>query len=231
MSVVAESLSFAFVSPNVVRERIALHAGLLVALATMGGRGGATVRLSAAARADSSAYDAELLVRLNQGDEGAFTEIVHRTAAPLFAYAHSFLGTPDAAHDLVQDVFVDLWDRRGTIVITDTWERHLFGAARFRALHVLRRRRLEDRYLTTGSDLDAAPSDDLLLERADLYAAAIRAARTLPPRAAAVFTLRWTEGLSYAAIAARLGISIKGVENQMTRALRAIRRQLEGDPG
>lgn len=188
-------------------------------------RGERTRHIDVAATLD----DAELTRRIQSGDPHAFTALVNRAAAPLYAYALSFLRTPEAAHDLVQDVFTDLWQHRATLAPTGTLERHLFGAARFRALHLLRRERLERSHQSVDIDISDGdiPGADVDVERADLYAAAIRIARNLPPRTAAVFALRWSEGLSYAAIAARLGISVKGVEIQITRALRAIRSQLE----
>jgi len=171
--------------------------------------------------------DPALVARIRAGDEMAFTHVVTSLAAPLLAYVTSFVRSPELAKDLVQDVFADLWTHREQCAPTGSLERHLFGAARFRALHALRRQRVEQRH-TLGAEKGEVSvfPDDERLEHAELYAAVVRAAQTLPPRAAVAFTLRWRDGLSYAAIADRLGISVKGVEIQITRALKAIRDRL-----
>jgi RNA polymerase sigma-70 factor (ECF subfamily) len=109
---------------------------------------------------------------------------------------------------------------------------HLFGAVRFRALAALKHARVERRYqerVTREQNDDAVrgePAPDLVVEHADLYAVAVRAAQALPSRARDVFLLRWNHGLSHAEIATRMGISVKGVEAQLTRALKTLRRLL-----
>jgi len=211
------------------RIDVALRSGSSITLDASSPRNGPADG-DAPARHGVAIDEDDLVIRIRAGEEEAFAQLVNHTAASLYAYAASFLRSPEAARDLVQDVFAELWERRTTLAPSTTLTRHLFGAARFRALHQLRRQRIEARSVpAVVYDTSVEPSLDTVLERADLYAAAVRAARTLPPRAAAVFTLRWGEGLSYAAIAERLGISVKGVEVQMTRALRAIRAQLEGE--
>lgn len=185
--------------------------------------------------------DAALVARIRGGEdkpgdaERAFSALIQRSSAPLYAYALSFTRDPDAARDLVQECFADLWIHRNELNPSNSLLKHLLGAVRFRALHLLRRRRLEQQYAapdiesenTTQTSSGYVAADDVV-EQADLYAAVVRTARSLPPRSARVFALRWGEGLSYAEISKKLGISVKGVEIQMTRALRFIRSRLEG---
>jgi len=180
----------------------------------------------------SQATDDELVGAMRRGDVQAFERLMYRYASPLRAFAQSFLQNADAAEDVVQDVFVRLWETRESLAPAGTLAGHLFGAVRFRALAALKHQRVEQRYqerVSREHDGDAArgePAPDLVVEHADLYAAAVRAAQALPSGARHVFLLRWSQGLTHAEIATRLGISVKGVEIQLTRALKTLRQLL-----
>lgn len=180
----------------------------------------------------STNSDDALVDAMRRGDAYAFEQLVRRYASPLRAFAFSFLGNADAAEDVVQEVFVRLWETREALAPAGTIAGHLFGAVRFRALAALKHTRVEQRYqervLQEQRDdvVRGESAPDLVVEHADLYAAAVRAAHALPAGARAVFLMRWNQGLSHREIAERLGISVKGVEVQLTRALKTIRRLL-----
>src|SRR2546428_834584 len=87
--------------------------------------------------------------------------------------------------------------------------------------------------LPDDSDLagSSVPAADQTIETADLVARLEQALDQLPERRRQVFLLRWKEGKSYHEIARLLGVSPKTVENQMTHALRALRRLLGAPDG
>lgn len=177
-----------------------------------------------------SLTDAELARRVRLGDEQAL-EVIFRTYYPgLVGFVRRYVKTTEIAEELVQDLFLKLWSRRGSLGEIDSVKTYLFRAARNTALNHLRRRKLEHEWLekegTTVTEERSLEGDEAVTESE--VAAAVRAAvDRLPPRCREVFMLSRDGGLTYGEIAKSLGISIKTVETQMGRALKALRESLK----
>lgn len=173
--------------------------------------------------------DRELLDRLRAGDQGAFDAIFRAWYAPLVRHAERLLGARANAEEIAQDVLLELWRRRETLDPQGTAQAYLFQAVRNRALNQLRHARVADRVApqlaVEATPRPAAPPDAGLVAD-ELEAAIGEAVAALPPRCREVFTLSRGRGLTYAEIAATLGVSVKAVEAQMGRALRTLRERL-----
>jgi RNA polymerase sigma-70 factor (ECF subfamily) len=162
------------------------------------------------------------------GDRRAF-ETIFRTHYPALAeYAQSLVGSPDAAEQVVQDVFVTLWAHRGQLTTPRNLPAYLLRAVRKRAINHLRHRRMD-----TVRQVQAAPpgtpealSADREVDGAELARAIRDATATLSPRCRRVFELCREGRLTYPQIAQRLGIPVKTVETLMGRALTAVRLRL-----
>jgi RNA polymerase sigma-70 factor, ECF subfamily len=167
--------------------------------------------------------------RIRAGDLASFEVLFHAMHGPLVAFATRYVGDGGRADELVQDLFFDLWRSRDTWQVRGSVKSYLFGAVRNRALNVRRRDTVESDWAADEAHdsvraLHAAPMaiDDAYesAEQVDRVRAAIA---QLPERCALTMQLRWHEGLSYIEIAEVLGISVKGVENQLARGLKALR--------
>lgn len=164
------------------------------------------------------------------GDEQAL-EVIFRMYYPgLVGFARRYVKTTEIAEELVQDLFLKLWSRRGSLGEIDSVKTYLFRAARNTALNHLRRRKLEHEWLekegTTITEERSLEGDEAVTE-SEVTAAVRAAVDRLPPRCREVFMLSRDGGLTYAEIAKSLGISIKTVETQMGRALKALRESLK----
>lgn len=186
-----------------------------------------------AGRRVRAAADAELVARIRAGDEAAFETIFRTYLAPLSTFAYRYVGSRDLAADLVQDLFLWIWRNRGGWTVQGSLKAYLYSAVRNRGLDVIRHRRIEHRWAEESARerraswaTAAASSGEADDER---LAALERAIAALPDRRRQVFLLRWRDRLSYAEIAEVMGTSLKTVENQMTRALQAVRRHARGD--
>lgn len=173
-----------------------------------------------------------LLPAIREGDRGAFERLFRAMHAPLVAFATRYTGDQARAEELVQDLFLELWQQRATWQVRGTVRSYLFSAARNRALNVRRRDGVERDWETDEAHepvraLHAAPPrPDQQLEAAEQSAALAAAFAALPERCRLVMQLRWRDGLSYAEIAEVMGIGTKGVENQLSRGLKALRSRL-----
>lgn len=174
--------------------------------------------------------DQGLVARVRIGDEAAFDEMFTRYAAPLAAYAYGFVRSRAIAEELVQDVFLRVWDERTAWEVRGTVQAYLYAMIRGRALDHLKHERVQARWrlrASVGENAPASPpSPDRLVEQ-DETAARVRAVvAELPERVRETLALRWHGGLSYAEIAAVMHVSTRTVENQLAKGLRYLRDRL-----
>jgi RNA polymerase sigma-19 factor, ECF subfamily len=168
------------------------------------------------------------LAGLAAGDVHAFESVFREYHAPLCAFADRIVAAPDVAEEIVQDVFASLWRMRSSLRIRTSLRAYLYTAVRNRSLNHTQRSSTEaplDAAVTTR--LSAGPGPDALTQAAETAELVASAIASLPPRCREVITLRWVHGLSHSEIAETMGISIKAVENQVTRGLRTLRGLLD----
>ena len=169
----------------------------------------------------------ELLDRLRRGDAAAFEAIFRQWYAPLVATIAALLRDRGPAEEVVQDVMLELWRRRETLMLEQSLRAYLFQASRNRALNYLRRLRVESRgEPTIAATLPTPDQADSDVREDELRVAIQAAIGGLPDRCREVFELSRIHGLKYAEIATSLGISVKTVEAQMGKALRVMREKL-----
>jgi RNA polymerase sigma-70 factor (ECF subfamily) len=175
--------------------------------------------------------DAAIVARIRAGDEHALTELVDRFYLGLVTYAEQALGARDWADDVVQELFIRLWNRRGEWVLRGSLPVYLYSATRnavrnARAAHGARGRaegkaaaaEMAARHESAESALQAIESDELML-------VAQRVVAALPERSRDVYTLART-GLSSTEIGAVLGIAPSTVRTLLGRAIAALERAI-----
>lgn len=169
----------------------------------------------------------KLLERLKTSDPDAFGELYVQVRERLFVYALSFLKEEDVAQDLVQEMFVDLWDNRLFEHIHTDLIGYLVRSVRNRSLTYIRQQqnqaRLRNEHFGTGEPL----TEQDAIEARSLGEEIEAAIAQLPPMAAKVFRLHYIEKFSYAEIAEQLQISVNTVGNHMARALKGLRGNLK----
>jgi RNA polymerase sigma-70 factor, ECF subfamily len=185
----------------------------------------------------STPRDTELVARLRGGDASALAELFDTLYKPLVGFAASFVESPEVAQEIVQEVFLHLWEGRAQWTVRDTARAYLFGAVRNLARNSIRRRRLELNRARLSDDAESMMGDppmtaSAIVEGLELREAVQRAFALLTPRRRLVLELRWYHGLNHGEVAEALGISVKGVEQNVTRALHDLRVLLAlYDPG
>jgi RNA polymerase sigma factor (sigma-70 family) len=174
-------------------------------------------------RALAIARDAALVARMRAGDEQALAELVRVYARALSAEAAVWLETRDLVDDVLQDVFLALWERRDALHTHESLAGYLHRVTRNRAVDLLRNdlatRRLADIIRTDPApETVDIPGSERTLEAADVDSWLDGALRQLPPSPRQIFLLNYQGGLSYAEIAERLGITQETVRKQIYRA-------------
>jgi len=162
---------------------------------------------------------------LRDGEEGAFTEIYNRYWAVLFNVAANKTGSLAEAEELVQDLFLDIWNRRTTIDITSNLRAYLAVALKYRVINLLARRQRKARFEQyAGKKMSIADSStEQWLGFHELNERISRLVAELPDKCRIVYQLRKEIGYSQREIAVHLQISEKAVEAHVSRALKALR--------
>lgn len=171
--------------------------------------------------------DEDLWRELRSGSQWAFDAIFRRHYARLVLSAQAVVGERAVAEELAQDVMLELWRRRATLVLESTLAAYLHRSARNRALNYVRHERVirdAEPELTATAGSPGTPDHDV--RQAEIDAAVQAAIAVLPARCREVFELSRVQGLRYAEIASVMDISVKTVEAQMVKALRVLRERL-----
>lgn len=164
---------------------------------------------------------------IGAGDVDAFEHLFRSLYPHLLRYVTHRIGSGAIAEDLVQDVFVGIWRQRRSLDPERPVRAYVFRCARNAIANHGRRQRLDRRlrdWLRSRPGRAAADPDHAATD--EFAAAVVKAVRELPPRCREVFTLSRDGQLTYAEIAATLGLSTKTVENHMGRALKRLREAL-----
>lgn len=174
--------------------------------------------------------------RLNHGDEDAFASIFREYASGLLTFAWRKIGSRSIAEEIVQDVFLDIWERREALSPDIILRSYLYQAVRYRIQNQYRASSVEKRYeeRLAVDQIQGAPglpgsfaSSEDLLHATELREMLTAAIDQIPPRSREVFLLNRENYLSYAEIAKTLGISVKTVEVHMGKALAILRMVLK----
>ncbi|HXD77004.1 MAG TPA: RNA polymerase sigma-70 factor [Puia sp.] len=169
--------------------------------------------------------DSRLAALLKAGDEVAYTEIFERYKVILYKHAFRVLEDRDDANDVIQDVFLALWQKKDMLAVETSLGAYLYHAVRNRIFDRISHRKVVDKYIRSIRDFMEAgqyTTDEAI--RAKELAAIIEAeVAALPRKMREVFELSRNEELSYKEIARRLNISDKTVKQQVYNAVKILR--------
>ena len=158
-------------------------------------------------------------------EEKEFEEIFHRYYSPLCNYASKIISDEISAEDVVQNLFIQLWESEKLKRVKNT-EHFLLQAVKFKCIDFLRTRNPQKNIpLENIKDAGLSGPDELIEE--DIEPLFYYFTAKLPPKTREVFLLSRRSGMTYKEIADELDISVKTVENQMGRALRILKDLLK----
>ena len=172
--------------------------------------------------------DQHLFERIRSGDEGAFRSLFMKYFARLCAFVQTIVRAEEKAQDVVQKVFVKLWEKRRVIMIAKTVLGYLMSSCKNEAFNYLKMEKTRQKYENQyAEDYHQAQTYELKAgDGTEISQVVNKAIEQLPDKCRQIYTMSKKEGLSYQEIAAFMKISEKTVENQIGIALRKLREAL-----
>jgi RNA polymerase sigma-70 factor (ECF subfamily) len=173
--------------------------------------------------------DHTLITLLKEDNQLAYTEIFERYSRLLVNHAYKILGNPDEANDIVQEIFLNIWNKRYELTITGSLSSYLYKATKNRILNHIAHEKVVSRYADSISDFiesDYILADSKIREQ-ELEAIIAKEIALLPEKMREVFLLRKVEELSYDEIALQLNITDKTAKQQVYNSLKILREKLK----
>ncbi|MBN9383091.1 MAG: RNA polymerase sigma-70 factor [Chitinophagaceae bacterium] len=177
----------------------------------------------------------ELLLQISEGRQTAFREVYVLFYKRLFHFAFAIVKTRELSEEIVEDVFVKLWQKHADARGIQNLRVYLYTATKNTALNYLSKKARES--ITEPFDHiqielnDSAVTPEQILITAEMYKKIQAAVEALPPRCKMIFKLVREDGLRYKEIAEILNISVNTIDVQMAIAVKRIASALEADLG
>jgi RNA polymerase sigma-70 factor (ECF subfamily) len=171
----------------------------------------------------------ELLILIHEGDMIAFYNIYERYCKRLYGFVLKYIKNEADAEEIVQEVFVKVWEARSKIDIYSSFESFLFTIAYNSTISLFRKRVCEKKYLEylkLLQHLEKAPDLTDEIQFNDLNSKVQTLLNELTTRQKEIFLLSREEGLSHEEIAKKLDISVNTVKKHMVNSLAFLRSGL-----
>jgi len=168
------------------------------------------------------------IISLKSGDFESFDQLFNKYGKRLYGFAIGYLKSHEDAEELVQDIFVKVWENRSELDENQSFNSYLFTIAKNTILNHFRKKAHQQSYIEYIKQhtklIHTKTEEDIIFSDLDVQAKKI--IDKLPSRRREIFLLSREQGYNNEEIAQRLNISKKTVENQITHALKFIREQL-----
>lgn len=167
----------------------------------------------------------EVMQRVQQSDQLAFNQLFDMLWEPMYTYASSLLMSTSVAQDVVQEIWIDFWQRRETVDVQNV-KSYLFKAIRYRCYNHIRDTKFNETQLEVAHSISISSEIEEDEAAAELHLKINRTLANLPNRCREIFELSRIHQISNKEIAHQLNISQRSVENQITHALHKLRKEL-----
>jgi RNA polymerase sigma-70 factor, ECF subfamily len=170
-----------------------------------------------------------ILKELKKGSPTALKELFDIYAEKLYCYALRYVNKPEIAEEVVQDVFIAIWETRNKLTIKISLESYLYTSIKNRSISYLRKRISEIKKveLLVADQIPDEFNQNNGVEYQELKTGLKKVIETLPERCRIIFYLSRNSGLSYKQIAKELNISPETVKTQIGIALNRLKIELK----
>ncbi len=179
----------------------------------------------------SSPDEKELLLLLLNGNEQAFEKIYRLYSSRLYGNLLKLVKSETEAQEILQDVFLKIWENRQNIDIEKSFRSYLFKIAENKVVDFFRkvaRDKKREAELISLATNEYVPVEELL-QSDEKTALLQKAIDSLPPQRQQVFRLCKLEGKSYKEVSEQLGISVSTISDHIVKATKSIRDYFENN--
>ena len=173
----------------------------------------------------------ELILALKSGSINAFKSLFDNYSQKLYRFSLAYLKSETEAEDIVQDVFLKIWENRMSLKAGTSFQSYLFTIAFNSNQKNFNKRVRNDKFkldlfewlASDNLSMEDQINFELLLKKLELLI------DQMPIRRKEIFLKRKKEGKSVQSIALEMGISEKTVENQITEAMNSLRKSFKNE--
>jgi RNA polymerase sigma-70 factor (family 1) len=180
-----------------------------------------------------TAYPKALLEQIASGDQAAFRQVYGGFYKRLFQFALAIVKIRESAEEIVEDVFVRVWQQRASLPSVRNLRVYLYTATKNSSLNYLSRKArasitepFDHIHVELG---ESAYTPEQILITAEIHQKIQKAIEALPPRCKMIFKLVREDGLRYKEIGEILNISVNTIDAQMAIAVKRITLAIEAE--
>lgn len=170
--------------------------------------------------------ESETRAQIKQGSETAFEMLFNDYYVPLVNYSNTLVRDKEDAEDIVQQVYISVWQKRTEIDKIDSLRNYLYRAVHNSSLNRIKQRTVRSDYAKEQMYVITNRQETSIIQK-ELQQKIEKSIEKLPEQCAKVFKMSRFEELKYQEIALALNISVKTVENHMGKALKLMREMLK----
>ncbi len=174
-----------------------------------------------------------LVEHLVRGKNGAYNFLIDTYNKQLCTYAYTLVNDAQLAEDIVQDVYIKIWEKRKNLKPEYSLKHYLYKAVYNRFINLYRADKkfmiLEEKHIEFLNNILYEDSNEDIIER--MIQKVKLSIQSLPPKCQQIFLLSKYEGLTNIEISEYLNISIKTVEAHMGKAFNYLRKHCDIDKG
>ncbi len=172
----------------------------------------------------------KVIAKVESDDEYKFELLFRKYYVRLCGFANKFICDRAEAEEIVQEVFLNVWKKRGQLMLNEEIGPYLFRSVRNLCINMVEHKKVVDSYYAVIMQVYQYSSEKFNTYDPVLYAELQQkvdvAVGSLPVECGKIFRMSRLEGMKYTEIAEKFGISVKTVETQMSRALAKLRAEL-----
>lgn len=170
-----------------------------------------------------------IIIKFKAGDASAFDAIYKMYSRKLYYFSYGLLKDPNRAGEIVQEVFVTLWEKRNKVDTDLNFDNYLFTITLNSIRKYFRKKAMQNKvndYLLSNSPEIVDHADTSIIYN-ELLELANKSIEKLPTKRKIIYKLSRQEGMSTKEIASKLKISTRTVENQLFKALNYLKEELQ----